>query len=133
MSLIEQLKHNEKPYGLNSKKEQECFEEVGRENCLVYCFGNFEKITADFNTDLTYRIKPDYQPSPQMERCEVSVGLKGIFYQRNDYYKDLHEAFSSPDLMYFEYEDGEKTIFPRSKIGDEPALIPKYVVFKRSK
>lgn len=140
MSLIEKLKHNEKPYGLNSKEEQECFEKTGLENCQIqadYSIKWFDckQIGIEhFGTAGKFRIKPDYQPEPQTEKCEVKALAEGIFYERDRYCRKIHEALSDPDFSQFLDKDGN----PMKIRGDydlhcnhgKPAPIPKWVVFK---
>jgi len=74
MDLIEKLKHNEKPFGLNSPEEQECFEKVGKRNCEEYSGREWGRVMSVFFNSHTYRIKPDYQPEPQVEKAEIELG-----------------------------------------------------------
>ena len=109
MSLIEQLKHNEKPYAL----------------------------CANFR-HCEYYVKPDYRPEPQTERCLVEPAVGGLRYRKTDWrggHKYLHEALSDPDFMCFEYENGNQCTSPRNGYAGvgKPAPIPKWVLFKRSK
>lgn len=144
MNLIEKLKNNEKPYGLNTKEERGCFEKVGRANCLylqpditwksIDCIGG----SKTFHKKDVYCIKLDYQPEPGVEKCEVDrKNPYRLRYKRKErVWVFLHEAFSDPDFMYFEFEDGFKSLGPRLTTEcsrDEPAPVPKYVVFRKAK
>lgn len=149
MSLIEQLKHNKTAYGLLEPEERECFEKVKKENTIYYMYDDSWKQSRgnSFCRADTYRIKPDYQPEPQTERCEVFTehlyhSLRYI--RKGRTWVCLHEALSDPDFMYFEFEDGFKSLSPRltAERGrlivldntGKPAPIPKWVLFvKRSK
>ncbi len=137
MNLIEQLKNNEKPFVLNTKAEQECFEKAGPENCVIL-YGDRWQTTRHFSDpDHTYRIKPDYQPEPrETEKCEVFHSKNRLYYQRDTLARLLHEALSDPDFMYFEYEDGyqigDYTAPRRSGGQNKPADIPKCVVFRKA-
>lgn len=135
MNLIEQLKNNEKPFGLNTKEEQEGFGEAGKGNCLVVFGGTWSDgrsfADAAFDPDYTYRIKPDYQPEPEVEKCRVDPETLTYSRKWSPGYVCLHEALSDPDFMYFEYDSGYCSILPRIK-GKPVATIPKYVVFRKA-
>jgi hypothetical protein len=78
--LIEKLKHNERPFGLCTKEEQECFKEVRKQNCLFYSVENkwleilsSSATTNHFPNEQTYRIKSDYQPQPEYMYEDVII------------------------------------------------------------
>jgi len=73
--MIEKLKKNEKPFGLLSPEEQECFEKVGCKNCLYYDSGKkwHERTVNPFFDVSTYRIKPDYKPKPEFVDLEIII------------------------------------------------------------
>ena len=80
--LIERLKSNEKPFGLLSKEEQECFNEIGMKNCEIYRYSKWNQAVHNiFHTDSTYRIKPDYQPEPEYDDLEIKE-YEFIYYPR---------------------------------------------------
>jgi len=76
MNLIEKLKDKTyvRAFGLMSPEEQECFEKVGKENCLGFseAISPWKDIgVGTFLKSMTYAIKPDYQPEPEFENIEV--------------------------------------------------------------
>ena len=75
--LIEQMKKNEKPFGLLSKDEQNWFWIV-RATCGIEIYHNTNGwIDAGympvFSKATTYRISPDYQPEPEVVEFEVGL------------------------------------------------------------
>jgi len=78
--LIEKLKDKDyvRAFGLMKPEEQEVLESVGWQNRLVYILNKWRtdsgKIKGNEREDLTYAIKPDYQPEPEPEP-ELDKGL----------------------------------------------------------
>ena len=71
--MIEILKSNKKAFGLMEPEEQECLEEVGKQNCLVYTNGDKWEDAAEcsFQYGNTYAIKPNYQLEPEPVDLEI--------------------------------------------------------------
>ena len=79
MDIIQQLKDNERPFGLMSKEMQEKAREIGkRTNFETYCgikskppwlpiIGDSEEFIEEF----TYRLHPDYKEEPEIVECEI--------------------------------------------------------------
>ena len=112
--LIEKLKKNERPFGLCSKEEQECFERVGRGNCK--CF-DINKEWAElisglcFGTCSTYRIKSNYQLKPEMKKYEVYTTSKTntcwfYFDTLKEKQWSLSSAMNMPNFSHFELDNG---------------------------
>ena len=80
--MIEKLKSNKKAFGLMEPEEQECFEKVGKQNCLVYTNGGKWEDAAKclFQSGSTYAIKPDYKPEPEFVDLEIvaQIGFLGV-------------------------------------------------------
>ena len=83
MTIIEQLKKNEKPFGLMSEEMQEKAVELGfHGNFQLYSGygsdGGFGAIIDNpkygYNRKLTYRLRPDYAEEPEIVECEIYVG-----------------------------------------------------------
>lgn len=76
IDLIEKMKYNRVPFGLLAEEEQDVLREVGKSNCLVYepWRGGFTEPGHNSRWVLssTYRLKPDYQPEPEIVRYELS-------------------------------------------------------------
>ena len=117
MSIIEDLKKNEKPFGLMSEEMQEKAKEIG--------FGHFERWIGgiwynqdinDWYTDSSYRLRPDYTEEPEepeepeVVKCEVrNSDEKGWldFKQHGvEEYWSLYMAPAMKDFIGFLYEDG---------------------------
>ena len=66
--LIEKLKDKDyvRAFGLMTLEEQECFRKVGKENLLVYHSDDTWNLSIcdSFSGNITYAIKPNYQPEP---------------------------------------------------------------------
>lgn len=71
--LIEKLKDKNyvREFGRMSKEEQECYEQVGRNNCHVYLEDGWNVEQREswklhgFSKDYSYAINPNYQPEPE--------------------------------------------------------------------
>ena len=131
--MIEKLKQNKVCFGLLSKEEQECFENVGLDNCESY--GEERrwwdgKGVGGFFPEYTYRIKADYQEKPKEKKIEVEIGRCGCIVANN---RLLIAYLLWPNFIAFEYKDGVKSLNPRRQAFEEwskPALIPKFVIVK---
>lgn len=70
--LIEKLKDKTyvRAFGLMLPEEQACFEEARLDNCLCYAKAKWRQAygggTGAFGEDMTYAIKSDYQPEPEL-------------------------------------------------------------------
>ena len=74
--LIEKLKVKTlaQTFGLLTPREQECLKKVGKGNLLIYHSDDTwdPSICGSFSGNLTYAIKPDYQPEPEFEDIEIT-------------------------------------------------------------
>lgn len=114
--LIKKLKHNEKPFGLLRESEQGEMQAC-RKTGGVEWYGPHGGWTSagggECQQETTYRIRADYQPKPEVERCEVFTkhlidGLD-LRYKRakDDREAIIWRAVSDPDFIEFQaWKDG---------------------------
>ena len=120
MTIIDQLKTNEKPFGLMSEEMQEKAREIGWASFWVYTeFGQMKmelppvwgKHPKRFEWDHAFRLRPDYEDEPEIVECEIVEyeildGEHGRMAKTGDGLIPIHEAFSQPDCIGFKFEDG---------------------------
>ncbi len=117
MTIIEQLKKNEKAFGLMSEEMQEKAEQLGPLEFESYNGGNvwfpFGKI--GFSKDcygkfvcwIAYRLRPDYAKEPEIVECEIYENLDGnLMYRQAGVGRMLSIAVNKPDFIGFKFEDG---------------------------
>ena len=76
--LIEKLKNKNyvRAFGLMKPEEQECYQKVGKINCVY--FSGFHQDWAipasdeEFSYGTTFAIKPSYQPEPETRDFEIT-------------------------------------------------------------
>jgi len=124
-NIIEKLKDKDyvRAFGLMKPEEQEVLESVGWQNRLVYILNKWRtdsgKIKGNEREDLTYAIKPDYQPEPE-DKCPycgapriVRTSGKWQYYcQCDDPNKRPKKPEPEPEYVNLEIEefaDGENT------------------------
>ena len=79
--MIEKLKDKSyvRAFGLMSEEEQKVFEQTGRPNCLFYSNDNkwetLNKSYDEFYNEMTYAIRPDYQPAFEDLEIEEDIGI----------------------------------------------------------
>lgn len=113
MTIIEQLKKNEKPFGLMSVEMQEKAREIGAYgNFCIYMNSGFATLDclADyiFEGHVTYRLRDDYEEKPEIVECEITMCLvNGLLYDPDGHgMLSISEAIKSPDFIGFKFEDG---------------------------
>ena len=145
--IVERLKKNERAFIFLSKDEKDLLQPIFQADMLLKLtkYGDFVPAMPDILSACdTYRISPDYQAEPEIEKCEVKTHLDGkLGYRRGNYTFELTDALDDPDFICYEYGEGDDTgsmgKFPRDTIYRcdgrpcAPARNPKYVLFKRSK
>lgn len=91
-NLIEKLKYKTyvRAFGLMSPEEQECFEKVGKENCLYYaCKDAWDQADSlELHDESTYVIKSDYQPEPEYVDLEIKTDMDDHFIEWLGVYDD---------------------------------------------
>lgn len=153
MNIIEQLKANEKPFGLMSKEMQEKAVELDCENRFeVYCEGDLWDTviaTGPFIDTHVYRLRPDYEEKPEVVKCEVYTdAVSKLCYKGLPNGHSFWYCIANPDFIGFLYEDGEVCADARrykSSIGDifysvnstsvehYEVLTPTHVLFRGAK
>ena len=144
MDLIEEMKKNERPFGLLTDDKKELLRNIEIEDCRIFKSGgwtNCLNVVFNFENKYTYCIRADYHPEPEIERCEVFKGENEFRYKRDRDAMSLgiEIAVRIIDFIGYEYEGGRKGIHPRlfhpvaREDACEPAEIPKYVLFRKSK
>ena len=156
MSIIEQLKQNDKPFGLMSKGMQVKAKKMDRkENFeVVNTKGNWQHCShftrKDFNYEFTYRLRQDYQSDRVVlyPITEDHNGLLGITAEHGGRIL-LHASVSCPDFIGYLYK-GDRDIITNEtnaykrksddslfrkinldEINEYEIIIPTYVLFKR--
>ncbi len=119
--LIEQLKSNDKPFGLMSEEMQAKAKEIGKGgyfefynesgNSGVWTPNNRDSIN-EFACDMTYRLRADYtEPAEdEYESCEISVDPETgkLCYRRHAHVEEfIYTASSLPNFAGYRYEDGK--------------------------
>jgi hypothetical protein len=115
--IIQKLKENTSAFGLMSLELQEAAKELNKKEFVYFsatgegCWCQYSN--DDFCPDVTYRLRSDYQPEPELERAEITE-------QREDsilphygfvYQGEWVTVSCTPDLVnfsHFETDKGEK-------------------------
>jgi hypothetical protein len=113
MNIIDQLKKNEKPYGLMSKEMQDKAREIGTDDFEVYCNDWEPEADGDFWLTATYRLRPDYQEPDEYVECEIHeyrdmcewrYGYIGLYYVPDGYerigFKFKHGKYAITPELY---------------------------------
>ena len=121
-SVIQQLKDNEKPFGLMSEEMQEKLKSIPGKNieCLQTankelwstCEQGIAWNSQPNTSTCTYRLRADYEEEPKIVECAISKQRNGTLgYDRHDGITScsLGSATSYPDFIGFKFEDG--TVF----------------------
>ncbi len=110
-NIIQQLKDNEKPFGLMSEEMRKRMRELAANSVLEF-WNDHEwdcAMMPSFKGSTTYRLRADYEEKPEINECEISVGRNGtLSYDRDDGITScsLGSASSYPDFIGFKFEDG---------------------------
>ncbi len=115
MTIIEQLKKNEKPFGLMSAEMQEKAIELKLSQFQYYGYiyrwydMNESWDEKPFETLKVYRLRPDYQEEPEIVECEIlppdDEGIKWV--QRTpSHTMDYTSCEMHKDFIGFKFEDG---------------------------
>ncbi len=80
MDVIQQLKENQRPFGLMSEEMQEKAKEIGAKSEHFGCLATDKEeecwsggIRGRFVFGFTYRLRPDYAEKPEIEECEITL------------------------------------------------------------
>ncbi len=81
MNLIQELKENERPFGLMSEEMQEKAREIGAEKFIKFHGEGFGTNNGHLEQVFTYRVRPDYAEKPEKANA--------VFASTTDSEKDL--------------------------------------------
>ena len=110
---IQALKENKEAFGLMSEEMQEAAREIGREDFLAYCdIASFESVKVapedHFDMSTAYRLRPDYEPELEYEKCEITVIEDELCYKTSVNSFPIDIAPRYPDFSHFETDTGNK-------------------------
>ena len=151
-NVIQQLKDNRTAFGWMDQELQDNARRIGKDNfqCAPVdktCLNWDGMVHNDkpFYAGLTYRLRPDYEETPDVVECEVFTE-DGIlrFTHDEDHHSALVWAPNRPDFIGFKYEDGSISSFSRLYqlesgdtqyvyypiMGDCEVLTPTHVLFR---
>lgn len=121
MSIIDELKANEKPFGLMSEEMQAKAQGIGLrdfEDYLGCNNGNWEKDdTGLWLFYRTYRLRPDYEEEPEIEEwpifeLECNLRCKRNLADGDDKGLCIDMVSRDPDFVGFKFEDGQVELTP---------------------
>ena len=123
-NLIQQLKDNEKPFGLMSEEMQEKAKEMPWKHFQVWGYvGSEDKWimpgSDTFRSHFTYRLRPDYEDDLEIVECEIITDQGKMWYMQGCLRHKLHRAINDPDFVGFKFKDGTVAAAPF-----RPMLIP---------
>lgn len=112
MTIIEQLKANEKPFGLMSEEMQAKMLEMGfHGNFRLYVHPGFGGVidnpTYKHDGCFTYRLRADYTEKPEIEECEIYKEKEYGFLRTrhlDNITMDIDAAPHYPDFIGFKCE-----------------------------
>lgn len=139
--MIEKLKKNEKGYRFLSDEETACMGKAQEAGGLVRLSmeGEWESKRQGCNLYVNdiYRISPDYQPEPEIGRCEVFYvknghGFDELVFLRRGMEQGIEMALRLTDFIGYEYKSGTISVQPRLYANRaDTAPVPDYVLFKK--
>lgn len=126
--IIEQLKNNRTRFDLLSGELRTAVERLPRpNNCLEYWRGGALKWatagTPTFQADVVYRLRPDYEPEPEIVECEIRGHMYVCEPHRGKHTEELYKAAFRPDFIGFKFKDG--TVFASPIKYSVPGVTPR--------
>lgn len=126
MSIIEALKQNKMAFGLmetpdfTNEAMQEKAREIGQPEFEMYMkndtwlsCGSIDNFSCTSVTDMTYRLRPDYEEEGVVKCHIVNEGETLCFYRTSEVCFYLDEAPKHPDFIGYLYEGGVVSSLPR--------------------
>ena len=126
MTIIDQLKQNEKPFGLMSEEMQAKARGIGiTDNFRQFVgpgWGGIYKATGlCFNPKTAYQLRADYEDEPEIVECEIYTQKDSVSGWMQRRYMDafgnsllLSSAINNPDFIGFKFDDGK--MYPISTV-----------------
>jgi hypothetical protein len=149
--IIQALKDNEKPFDLMSTGMQLIAKGLGK-NGYFGCWDergwtelNNDTNTYGFDGIVVYRLRPDYEEKPEIEKCEVKDRDGHLHFTRDNTGHALRQAYDENDFfgfqshggfiwgkLYRNLETGEmELIIPVSKIAEYEVVKTTQVLFQK--
>jgi hypothetical protein len=123
MDTIKALKKNERPFGLMTAEMQAKAKEIGIGEFWVYIEFGQNQMTSPavwgkhpdrFNWGETVKLRPDYEPKPEIVECEVKANRHGLhFVDDEGRCLGIGMAINYPDFIGFKYAGGVVSTSPR--------------------
>ena len=122
-NLIQQLKDNEKPFGLMSEEMQVKALAVGKKEFRFYGMNGWETPASDdnFSSHNVFRLRPDYEDEPEIVEYEIYENANTTLCYDCSGEWPVTDAPQCPDFIGFKFEDGkwyEDSIMPVDADGN---------------
>ncbi len=114
-NLIQQLKDNEKPFGMMSEEMQEKANEIGCTEFDYYGANVWESYPCgDFYNDQACRLRADYEDEPEIVECEITEEEGHLHFRmpNSAIRHSLHQACDHRDFSGFKFESGQVEFSP---------------------
>ncbi len=111
-NLIEQLKDNEKPFGLMSEEMQEKAAAMGLlDNFQLFVGpgwgGVFKATGCSFQNGKVYRLRPDYEDDLEIVEHEIFGVESHLHFHYQGTRHSVCQAYDQPNFIGFKFEDGK--------------------------
>jgi len=147
MDIIDQLKKNEKPFGLMSKEMRDKANKIGPQEFQYWANRKWAGPNSCFAPEnIAYRLRSDYVEEPEVAKCEIFPHHNQMKYDapNGNGAIRLHKAITDPDFIGFLYESGQVEFLPRvfkgststksicqfRDLSDIEVLTPTHVLFR---
>ncbi len=113
-NIVQQLKDNEKPFGLMSEEMRKRIRELAPKSVLQ--FWNNDKwdcaMTPSFKGSTTYRLRADYEDEPEIVEHEIFGVESHLHFHYQGTRHSVCQAYDQPDFIGFKYESGQVELSP---------------------
>ena len=111
-NIIQQLKDNERPFGLMSEEMKLKMQELETEHLEIYQVGDWLDLTQPLGRiqDLlqyTFRLNPDYEDEPEIVEHEIFGVESHLHFRYQGTRHSVCQAYDQPDFIGFKFEDGQ--------------------------
>ena len=139
--MIKKLQENEAKFGHMDSDMKDAAISIGWHSFLLLdSRGDWVNAAIDFLGDFRYQLRSDYQPEPEVIRCEVlKEGTEFRFNVPGELNQCLELAPRYINFIGYQYDDGSITSDPRRINYDTHSKVrpgisahrPKYVLFAK--
>jgi hypothetical protein len=116
--IVQALKENTSAFGLMTPELRQAAEEIGADNFEIRWAGDWQSSEDgigyskfDANGDYVYRLCPDYNPEPELDKYMVELfkfgKMKGLGVCLGGLPISIVESATAPDFYRFETESGD--------------------------